>query len=60
MTAKTRQATAETGKIFYTVTKFPDRKRSGLYRVIGNVYEPIAYFKNDEVAERFRKEVGNA
>lgn len=43
--------------VLYVVEKFPDRKRWGLYRVTGNVYEPIAYFKSEAAAKLFAREV---
>lgn len=37
------------------VDQFPDRKRKCLYKMVGNVIEPLAYFLSDEKAAEFEK-----
>jgi hypothetical protein len=39
--------------ITYGVNKLPGRKRFCLYRTIGTVCTPLAYFKNDNDAKDF-------
>ena len=39
----------------FGVTKLPNRKSQVLYAMRGNMLEPLAYFRNDESAERFDK-----
>lgn len=38
-------------KIEFGITKFPDRKRYCLYKKVGSMIYPLAYFKSDKVAE---------
>lgn len=39
----------------FGVTKIPTRKSKCLYRMRGNMLEPLAYFRSDEDAEIFDK-----
>ena len=39
--------------VTYGIDRFPDRKRYCLYRLIGNIIVPLAYFRNDADADEF-------
>lgn len=47
----------EKANVDIAVQHYPDKKRPALCLVRGNVHEVYAYFKNDEIANKFMNEL---